>query len=719
MNLFDLFKKQKTRFITKELISLSSLANVPTIDYFKDNNQVLELINLRKKEYLEILIKEKVLTSKDLKANELHNKLNRIHNLIEQNTLGDELFEKVIFNEEDKVKALVKLRKFALYKEQIIELEEEIISRVIALKEILKKTFLNRQKRISIINEINNLTNIFVILMNQKETLRLCLNNYGLKCFDITKEKDKEKEEKLIRERKEELNVYQKQAFGKIVYELNDLNDMAKVEVALEEYVYNYNWKDGSLREKIINFCNYLENHFKYINYPWTETIKFDTTEIFTEILKIENICKIFSEFGKNAVDNEDLKKVYQKKFRFFTIPMAKGNIIEPFINEKTPKIEIETYEEIIYALINDINNNKENGLSSIQMEFKNYTFMVLRLLKKELQTKGKYEAIEILKNKYKLNLLLAFSYPIEISIIKKIYKKIYVKKSDYPEVNFYEPEFCWNEDLPLETINELKLVQNQKKDIGLYLFLKNYYHTNGNYYLPNGLEKVNHLMGIYDGGRISPKQMKEILKFVETIRQKMNGKFVIFPKSLKEVWGDLIGNTVIKKLILNEGLEYFNFNFSPTANVFKMVIPATVKPSMFSYHEQNESKLETISFLDYEKSCFYKNTEYLRSILGPYIKITTCEIDDDGEVEYQRICELTIDNIIISFGNSKFPYQIRLCKEECRISLSEYSTIVEGKYELIKYINYLIIGKITEYEEESKNKDVEFIRSFVKRLHK
>ena len=109
----NLFKKKKIKFITKELISLSSLANVPTIDYFKDNNQVLELINLRKKEYLEILIKEKVLTSKDLKANELHNKLNRIHNLIEQNTLGDELFEKVIFNEEDNVKALVKLRKFA------------------------------------------------------------------------------------------------------------------------------------------------------------------------------------------------------------------------------------------------------------------------------------------------------------------------------------------------------------------------------------------------------------------------------------------------------------------------------------------------------------------------------------------------------------------------------------------------------------------------------
>ena len=181
MKLFNLFKKQETKSITKELISLSSLANVPTKDYFKDNNQVLLLINLYKKEYLEILIKEKVLTSKELKSDKLQNKLKMIHNLIEQNTLADELFEKVIFAEEDKVKALIKLRKFTIYNEKIKELEEEIICRIVALKEILKKTFLNNQKRKSIINEVNNLTNTFIILMNQKETLKLCLNYYQRK----------------------------------------------------------------------------------------------------------------------------------------------------------------------------------------------------------------------------------------------------------------------------------------------------------------------------------------------------------------------------------------------------------------------------------------------------------------------------------------------------------------------------------------------------------
>ena len=132
MKLINLFKKEKKRFVTQELISLNALAKVPDIDYFKNNNQILLLINLRKKEYLETLIKEKVLTSSELKSDELQDKLNMLHNLIEQNTLGNDLFEKVIFDEEDKVKALIILRKFTIYNEQIIELEEEVVSRIIA-----------------------------------------------------------------------------------------------------------------------------------------------------------------------------------------------------------------------------------------------------------------------------------------------------------------------------------------------------------------------------------------------------------------------------------------------------------------------------------------------------------------------------------------------------------------------------------------------------------
>lgn len=679
MKLLNIFKKQKTGFVTKELISLSSLANVPTLDYFKDNNQVLLLINLRKKDYLEILIKEKVLTSSELKAQELHNKLKMIYTLIEQNTLGDELFEKVIFNEEDKVKALIKLRKFAIYNEQIKDLEEEIVSRIIALKEILKKTFLNKQKRISIINEINNLTNIFVILMNQKETLRLCLNTYGLKCFDITKEKDQEKEEKLIKMRKEELNAYQKQAFGKIVYELNDLNDMAQAEVALEDYVYNAKENGKKLREELNNI-NSIE-----------------------EIEKLEKKYYLYYEFGKNIVTDEDLKNLYRLKFKYLTIYKYVDGIpklIEPFVDCITTKIEMDIYVEKIYEII-DILNSKDN-LSHLERRFNIDSFTainLLRLIKKELQVDGKYDAIEILRDKYKLNILMAFADFINTKALREIYRNIYVLKSNYPEVNFYEPEFGWNDYLPLETINELKLMQNQKKDIGLYLFLKKYsyeyYSKNFEYYLPEGLNKVDHLLN----NNQTPQEIHEIMHFMEILRQNMKNKVVIFPKTLKKEFGDLIGDIELRGLRLNEGLEFFYFD--PDAKIKEIVIPSTIICFVMHQVKVNTS-LETICFLDFDKSRFYDNVENLKNILKPYIKITPYEKLYREKKQTDYLFELNIDQIIIYFSNGDYPRKIILKKDKCKIYLNGTSINVGIKImgidELIKYINYLIMKEIANH---------------------
>ena len=680
MKLFNIFKKNKTKFITKELISLNALAKVPDIDYFKDNNQFLLLINLRKKEYLETLIKEKVLTSSELKSKELQDKLNMLHNLIEQNTLGNDLFEKVIFDEEDKVKALIILRKFTIYNEKIIELEEEVVSRIIALKEILKRTFLNKPKRISIINEVNRLTNVFIILMNQKETLRVCLSNYSKKCFDITKERDKAKEETLIKKRKKELNEYQEQAFGKRNIEINNLNDMAKVEVALEDYVYNYKWKMFDLDKQL----ELYENDYK-------------------KILEIENKCKLYYEFGKNIINKEDLKKLYRLKFKYFTHwRYANGNpvLIKPFINEETSKLELEVYEEIIFGFINDIYNNN-HSFFSLNSTFGDYSFKVLNLLKKELQTNGKYETLEILKDKYKLNLLMAFSYPINIDAMREIYKKNYVKKSDYPEINFYESEFEWNEYLPLETINELKLIQNQKKDIGLYLFVRKYYYLLDKsklvYYLPEGLKKVGLLDEVNGSGLELQNQTNDNKNFVKFIRQNMEGKVVVFPTTLKYVLGDLIGNTEIKELRLNKGLEYFNFNFSSTSNIKKILIPSTVIPFSYGLHKQDGAKLETIHFYNFDKSFFYNNIENLKSLFIPYIKIVEDEIvysQKKGIKKNFYRCELTIDKIIIDFSNNDFPTRITIKKERCYAYMHDYS-IEKGIYALVEKLNERIMEEV------------------------
>ena len=706
MKLFNIFKKQKTRFVTGELISLNALAKVPDIDYFKDNNQFLLLINLRKKEYLETLIKEKVLTSSELKSDELQNKLNMLHNLIEQNTLGNDLFEKVIFDEQDKAKALIVLRKFTIYNEKINELEEEVVSRIIALKEILKRTFLNKQKRISIINEVNRLTNVFIVLMNQKETLKLCLSNYGKKCFDITKERDLEKEEDLIKKRKKELNGYQEQAFGKINTKINNLSDMALVEVALEEYVHNYNWKDSSLREKMQNSCTFLKKAI----YSQPEEYQ----EIYNKILELENTCKIFYEFGKNIIDNEDLKKIYTLKFDFFTTWRFEYDslaLVEPFINEETSKLELETYEELIFGFINDLSNN-DRAIFRIKTVFKKDYSTVIKLVKEELKTNGKYDSLEILKDKYKLNLLLAFSHPkyvqlldtpigmLNTAVLGNIYKSIYVKKCDYPDLNFYEKEFEWNDNLPLETINELKLAQNQKKDLGLYLFLKKHYYTDGHrkytYTLPEGLNKDCSLISMPAN---SLHENSEKMKYVDVIRKNAAGKIVILPKSLISVTGDLFGDTYIPVLRLNEDLEYFNFNYLPSANIKKIEISSTVKPLIYDYHKPNNENLQEMYFYNFDKSCFYNNIDNLWLLLSPYIKITSKGYLVDGTLTF--IHELTIAKLVFNFSDSSlYPNPIKL--ENFRMVYGNYN---QDKIKLIERINNLIMAKIAEYRDIEKRK--------------
>ena len=649
MFLSNIFKKNKKRFVTQELISLNALAKVPDIDYFKDNNQFLLLINLRKKEYLETLIKEKVLTSSELKSDELQNKLNMLHSLIEQNTLGNELFEKVIFAEQDKVKALIILRKFAIYNEKIKELEEEIVSRIIALKEILNRTFLNKHKRISIINEINRLTNVFIILMNQKETLKVCLSNYGKKCFDITKERDKDQEDNLIRKRKKELNEYQKQAFGKKIIKINNLSDMAKVEVALEEYVYNYK-QDVSFWEEITIFCYSIEVELN--------TLMIDYNKVYKEILEFENKYKIFYEFGKNIINKEDLKRLYRLKFKFFTTWRHRHNeikLIEPFINEKTTKLELETYEELIYEKIEAIRNYTDS-FYGIQKEFGKDALKLLRLLKQELQVDGKYNALEILKNKFKLNLLMAFSKPIQSLILGNIYKKIYVKKCDYPEVNFYEPEFTWNDYLPLETINELKLIQNQKKDLGLYLFLKKYSYEYQSetfrYTLPEGLKIINNIDNMSD----------DVRNFINILQKNMEGKDVIIPSTLKRLEGNIFESTPIRTLILNDELERCWFDFLPSSSIQCITIPT--KESLFTGYNLiafwSCKCLRTVEFKNFDQWKFYNDIEGLKRLLESFITIDHLVEDtnvyDRIEKRYEKIrtYKLIIDKIIFTFSEGE-----------------------------------------------------------------
>ena len=649
MKLLDLFKKQKTKFITKELISLSSLAQVPSLDYFKDNSQILALINLKKKKYLETLIKEKVLTSNELKSDELHNKLKMIYSLIEQNTLGDELFEKVIFDEEDKVKALVKIRKFAIYNEKINDLEEEIVSRIIALKEILKKTFLNKQKRISIINEINNLTNIFVILMNQKETLRLCLNNYGLKCFDITKEKDLEKEDKLISKRKEELNAYQMQVFGKIIYQLNDLKDMAKVEVALEDYVYNSNENAKKLKEELNNI-NSLE-----------------------EIEKLEKKYYLYYEFGKNLVTINELKELYTIKFKILTNGLV--GTIQPFILYRNiEKQELEVYKEIISQKINALLKGNNEYLKEI---FKKDYPKALLEITKQLKSRNEYNPESILRNRYQLNLLLATEVDNGISLFFTNYK---IYAIDYEELQIYRSVFDWEKEIPLETIFRLEKINKIKNRPLLYdLYVKNNPVFKENYYLFNGVKGIK--------SRETYGWTTEYL--LKAIKKEATGKNVIMPNSLKKYEFNLFKDTIIKGIIFPEGFAELNNEVLANNKLTYVSLPSTfttIKGIVYGY-------IDTIVFTNFRKSNILWNENSLNNFFKGLIDTGVLVKTDNGNV-FKNI--LKFNRIILLDDDKKI--EISSKELEC-----EYIIFKDNPDVTIKKVQNLFQEKIKTQNKEAK----------------
>ena len=649
MKLLDLFKKQKTRFITKELISLSSLAQIPSLDYFKDNSQFLALINLKKQEYLETLIKEKVLTSNELKSDELHNKLKMIYSLIEQNTLGDELFEKVIFDEEDKVKALVKIRKFAIYNEKINDLEEEIVSRIIALKEILKKTFLNKQKRISIINEINNLTNVFVILMNQKETLRLCLNNYGLKCFDITKEKDLEKEDKLISKRKEELNAYQMQVFGKIIYQLNDLKDMAKVEVALEDYVYNSNENAKKLKEELNNI-NSLE-----------------------EIEKLEKKYYLYYEFGKNLVTINELKELYTIKFKILTNGLV--GTIQPFILYRNiEKQELEVYKEIISQKINALLKGNNEYLKEI---FKKDYPKALLEITKQLKSRNEYNPESILRNRYQLNLLLATEVDNGISLFFTNYK---IYATDYEELQIYRSVFDWEKEIPLETIFRLEKINKIKNRPLLYdLYVKNNPVFKENYYLFNGVKGIK--------SRETYGWTTEYL--LKAIKKEATGKNVIMPNSLKKYEFNLFKDTIIKGIIFPEGFAELNNEVLANNKLTYVSLPSTfttIKGIVYGY-------IDTIVFTNFRKSNILWNENSLNNFFKGLIDTGVLVKTDNGNV-FKNI--LKFNRIILLDDDKKI--EISSKELEC-----EYIIFKDNPDVTIKKVQNLFQEKIKTQNKEAK----------------
>ena len=95
------------------------------------------------------------------------------------NTFDDEYEFKDITNEE-KFDYLIKYSKIQIYFNKIIDLEKDVRLKLVALKELYSnvRIVISKNRRNSILNEINNLTNTLVVFESSKVSIFLKLKSY-------------------------------------------------------------------------------------------------------------------------------------------------------------------------------------------------------------------------------------------------------------------------------------------------------------------------------------------------------------------------------------------------------------------------------------------------------------------------------------------------------------------------------------------------------------
>ncbi len=544
MNFLNILKKFfKSKELPKYLINPNNLISIPTKNLYKDNPLILTQIDNFKTEYLTKLS----LKNPNLNENELQTEMKMLIDLTLNIFLDSELITNMP-NLEKRLNYLIISKKLYLYLNNINDLKNTLIAKLIALQEISQENiFLSSSKKNTIKNLFETLTNIYLIIQNQTIALTLETQNYlenGIKDYHSNKNSLAE-EESIISKKRELLLKYEQAIFKKTIISISEekglvLKDIATTQKLLEIYVYKHQTEVATLFQEL------TEISLKYIttldlnNLSKKETSNYNE-ELLNQITNLELKFRIFYEYGHNLITEIDLKELYNLKFDILT--MAPIGFIEPL---NPDDFELEYYEKIIYHQIELIITGKNPNFQAIFLENTEKAIEIFKNILK--QGKTKLDIPTILSNKYLLNFLLSLNSQEDLISFLKNFK---VKKADYIYFNFCNSIFDWEDELPLETIYRLMLSQNVGYDALLYELLKNIIYPDDNlYYLPEGITRVKN-------DTITFRTSSLNLTAIKT-RELTCDKIVVLPSSLKEFNYNtaLFYPSHVKKFIFKEGLE-------------------------------------------------------------------------------------------------------------------------------------------------------------------
>lgn len=581
----------------------------------------LNTLNQYIKLYRNILASKKILTSIDLNSVELQENmklyikllLNILMKDVRNNTLDDIV---ALTYKTDKAESSIELAKIKLYHSKIKEMEEEAVLRLMALKEIyIKDVFLSLNKKNCIYCEINNLTSAYLIFINQKRAIELEIDSY-LKNINTLANENLADEYEYLNYRKDELDILLNEVLPDAKLKDNHRKISKSLRIALMEHdleVFAHQYQDDLIKLK------------QDLNAISKENFTIENREtLLIRIRKLELRYKVFANFGRNFVSEDEINSLYELKFKILALDII--DFSELVKQEKVNFMELECYFKIIDKKIEDILKNENQNLKEV---FYENTIQAITLIAEILKSNNEYSAWKILTDKEKLGLLLSFD---SCNGLENFFKNFKVSRDEYSHLDFHEKMFKWEENISLEVV--LWLMENDesqdKTDLfKLYKLLQNSNGDRNEFRFPEGLVKIciletdeyvpnmnksindettlrdlmERLINI-DSGYILKKSEKISdcdMSLLKIIRENAKNKMVVMPTSLKYLEGKLFLNIPLLGVILNEGLTDIGNYVFYNSHIKEILLPSTlvtIREDAFNIRDLN-----AIAFGNYKDS--------------------------------------------------------------------------------------------------------------------
>ncbi len=553
--LLRLFKKEKHNI---GVIRFGDNLVIPGREYFKDEKDIILLENY-KKHYLEMLKNKTVVATPYFNSKRLKEQMNMYIDL-----LLSLLMDNNNFCEYAPEELLVQIAKLKMYYDEMTVLKNEIILRLIALKEIKKEKRIPRHNKMALEEEINSLSVILEMFIYREASINIEIKNY----FDVLTTRDlSEVDESLLNERLTRLLFLTKGIVDK-----NKLYDDIKLNVALLEKeceIYAYTHKYEALKLKL-SYC--LNDESKILS---------------------------FYEYVKDIFDHDFVKEFYLYKFNLLVTDINNSCNESP-INVKDYGFPF--YEEIIADKINNLDTSYYfDDLKDKNVDISEQLDGSREYLKNK---EGIFNYEEILKNKYKLAFLVSLE---KENGIKDYFNKNIIDLTinhefDEPiKFSFFSNYYVLEDIILLSSIFELT-VQNSSDHP-----LSAIYEANrivNNLIVPDGVKKIN----LY-------------CRYLSRIKNEvLFGKKFVFPNSLKTIIGKIdYLDYDFSNLCFPDGLEELMLGYNATipSSVEILKRSADIHIGYVKFRDFKNSKIvndkeKFIKFLeDFSEEIDTKTTDY------------------------------------------------------------------------------------------------------------